>query len=64
MNDPYDRRPRGKANVRHLDHLARTFAKIWTQTLRRGFYGKVGFEADIQDGSIQQIITTVNRKQR
>ena len=52
---------RGRANSRHLANLAQTLAELWPQTLRHGFFGEVGFEAKIQDGSIQQIVTKVKR---
>ena len=62
MSDETVREPRGNANARHLAHLAKTFADLWPQTLRHGFHGEVGFEAKIQDGSIQEIVTRVHRK--
>ena len=64
MSDEKTYEPRGNANARHLANLAKTLAELWPQTLRHGFFGGVGFEAKIQDGSIQQIITRVHRKLR
>jgi hypothetical protein len=61
MSEEKSREPRGNANARHLANLARTLADLWPQALRHGFFGAVGFEAKIQDGSIQHIVTKVKR---
>jgi hypothetical protein len=62
MTDNKTLEPGATANARHLDSLAKTAAEIWPQTLRHGFFGEVGFEVKIQDGTIQQVVTRVNRK--
>jgi hypothetical protein len=43
------------ANQRKLTRLAAIQAQLLQQGLMRGFYGKLIFEAKIEDGTIQDI---------
>jgi hypothetical protein len=47
-----------------LAKIETAWAELLAETLRRGFYGKAGFELAIQDGTIQQIRRVVEKVER
>ncbi len=47
-----------------LTKMETAWAELLAETLRRGFYGKAGFELAIHDGTIQQIRRVVEKIER
>lgn len=43
------------ANAKKLTQFEALKARLFEQGLKRGFYGKIAFEVNIQDGTIQDI---------
>lgn len=43
------------ANAKKLMQFEALKTRLFEQSLRRGFYGKIAFEVNIQDGTIQDI---------
>jgi hypothetical protein len=48
----------------NLAKIETAWAELLAETLRRGFYGKAGFELAIHDGTIQQIRRVVEKVER
>ncbi|NUQ65979.1 MAG: hypothetical protein HUU20_26255 [Pirellulales bacterium] len=51
-------------NAKKLAELKQALAEILAEATRRGFHGKVCIGVKVQDGTIQQIIRTVERVER
>ncbi len=58
-NDPANRN-----NEKKLEALLRLIRVVLTRVLRKGFHGKVVFQASIQDGAIQELETQETQKHR
>jgi len=52
------------ANREKMAQLRSALAEILAETLRRGFYGTVGVELSVQDGTIQHVRRRVERIER
>ncbi|NUQ66074.1 MAG: hypothetical protein HUU20_26735 [Pirellulales bacterium] len=52
------------ANQGKIDQVRAALDRMFQETLRRGFYGTVGVEVTVNDGTILQIRQTVGRVQR
>lgn len=52
------------ANQRKTAQLVASLKEMLGEALRPGFYGKVGVELSIQDGTIQQICRRMERVER
>ena len=52
------------SNERRIFQLKADLAEVLEVALRRGFYGKVGVDLKIQDGTIQQVRKKIHQVQR
>ena len=52
------------SNERRIFQLKADLAEVLETALRRGFYGKVGVDLKIQDGTIQQVRKKIQQVQR
>ena len=52
------------SNERRIFQLKADLAEVLELALRRGFYGKVGVDLKIQDGTIQQVRKKIQQIQR
>ena len=60
MDVPLDQTPANRAKLARFRELV---GELLNEGLRRGFYGSLRIELIIQDGTIQTLGTTVDRKE-
>ena len=53
-----------EANRQRIARVETLLDQVWRETLRRGYYGTVGIEWDVKDGTISEVRELSRRHHR